>query len=63
MDLIEKLNKMRILALADARSFLFLYEQALLSEHYIAADGYFREHQMAEGRLHALDAVLALVAP
>ena len=62
MDLVSKLKQMRGLALADVRSFLLLYEEALLSEHYLAADGYREQHKMAEGRLHALDAVLALVA-
>ena len=61
-EYVSKLKQMRGLALADVRSFLLLYEEALLSEHYLAADGYREQHKMAEGRLHALDAVLALVA-
>ena len=63
MDLITKLKEMRALALDDARSFLHLYEEALLSDRFLAADGYREQHKLAEGRIFAFDAILALVAP
>ena len=63
MDFIEKIRQLRDNALADVRSFLSLYEGALLSQQYLAADGYRQQHALAEGQLRAYDSILALVAP
>lgn len=63
MDLVSQLREMRSRALTDARAFLALYEEALTDERYLAADAYREQRSFAEGRAHALDSILALVAP
>ncbi len=61
IDLLSPIQAMRGKALDDARAYYSKYEEALLEEKYLAADGYLKQHQLAEGRVRAYDSVITLL--